>query len=76
MIEAGGFHAFRPCSFPSSLAGVPGPAPWGWAGERGGSLALACVLGGNSHLFLVTRHPAKMPVDLAFFLLFRCGNFQ
>lgn len=33
-----------------------------------------CLFCGNSHLVLMTCHPAKMPVDLAFFLLFRCGT--
>lgn len=40
------------------------------------SLALVCLFCGNSYLFLIICHPAKMPVDLAFFLLFRCWNFQ
>lgn len=40
------------------------------------SLGFGVFILWDSLLFSMTRHPAKMPADLAFFLLFRCWNFQ
>lgn len=64
--------------FPSlyPLAGMPVRSQYDGTWEGVESLALVYLLCGNSHLFSMTRHPAKMPVDLAFFLLFRCWHFQ